>query len=62
MRGDPMSSLREIESKIQDLRAQLYEIARDREFTDPEVIKASQKLDQVLNEYEQFFKRKMSGK
>lgn len=57
-----MSSLREIESKIQELRAQLYEIARDRAFTDPDVIKASQKLDQVLNEYEQFFKRKMSGK
>ncbi|SHK02087.1 aspartyl-phosphate phosphatase Spo0E family protein [Propionispora hippei] len=57
-----MSSLREIENKIQELRAQLYEIARGREFTDPEVIKASQKLDQVLNEYEKFFKRKMSEK
>lgn len=57
-----MSRLREIESKIQELRAKLYEVARGRAFSDPEVIKASQKLDQVLNEYEMFFKRKMDEK
>lgn len=62
MKGDTMSSLREIEGRIQELRAKLYKIAQDKQLTDPEVIAASQKLDQVLNEYEHFFKRKIDEK
>lgn len=36
---------------IEDLRYYLNQIASTRKLTDPEVVKVSQRLDQLLNEY-----------
>lgn len=44
-----IAGLREL---IEDVREELIQIGMSRPFTDPEVVKASQRLDQLLNEYE----------
>ncbi|GBG56330.1 hypothetical protein SPFL3102_00459 [Sporomusaceae bacterium FL31] len=54
-----MQDIRQIETIIQELRARLHEIASKRSLTDPEVIKASQELDEMLIKYEKFFKMKI---
>jgi hypothetical protein len=54
-----MQDIRQIEIIIQELRARLHEIARKKSLSDPEVVKASQELDEMLIKYERFFKMKM---
>lgn len=58
--GSKMQDIRQIEIIIQELRARLHNIARERSLTDPEVVKASQELDAMLIKYERFFKMKIN--
>lgn len=46
-----MSVIRGLIKQIEELRADLVRIKVGRAYTDPEVVIASQKLDQVLNQY-----------
>lgn len=39
--------------RIEKLRLSLYEVAREKALTDPEVVQLSQLLDTFLNEYQQ---------
>ena len=39
--------------RIEELRLDLVRIKVGRAYTDPEVVSASQKLDEVLNEYQE---------
>lgn len=43
--------LKKMMKQIEELRRELHSIAHEKDFTDPEVISASQVLDMVLNEY-----------
>lgn len=54
-----MYDIKQIEVKIQELRAQLHEIAKEKSLADPEVVKVSQELDKILVQYENFFKIKI---
>lgn len=54
-----MQDIRQIEIIIQELRARLHEIARKKSLSDPEVVKVSQELDEMLIKYERFFKMRM---
>ncbi|QJW48227.1 aspartyl-phosphate phosphatase Spo0E family protein [bacterium BFN5] len=54
-----MQDIRQIEIIIQELRARLHEIARKKSLSDPEVVKASQELDEMLIKYERFFKMRI---
>lgn len=53
-----MDQIQEIEHIIEKLRTRLHETAQGRCFTDPEVVKASQELNQMLNRYEQLLTKK----
>jgi hypothetical protein len=44
--------LAELKRYIEQLRKNLHELVKDRSFTDPVVLQASHKLDEVLNQYE----------
>jgi|GEM_PF-1417491 len=44
--------LAELLQKIEQLRHHLHELVKDRSFTDPLVLQASHRLDEVLNQYE----------
>lgn len=57
--GSKMQDIRQIEIIIQELRARLHEIARKKSLSDPEVVKVSQELDEMLIKYERFFKMRM---
>lgn len=46
-----MSVIRGLIKQIEELRTDLVRIKVGRAYTDPEVVIASQKLDQVLNQY-----------
>lgn len=46
---------------IEDLRQHLAEITKNKGLTDPEVVKASQALDKVLNEYCELIRKKRSS-
>ena len=46
-------SIEELIKQIEELRANLIKIKEGRAYTDPEVVMASEKLDQVLNEYQE---------
>ncbi|AHF06777.1 aspartyl-phosphate phosphatase Spo0E family protein [Desulfitobacterium metallireducens] len=37
---------------IEEVREELIQLGANKPFTDPEVVKISQELDQLLNEYE----------
>ncbi|GAB7386683.1 hypothetical protein BSNK01_05190 [Bacillaceae bacterium] len=52
------ADLERLLKQIEELRRHLYEISKDKDFTDPEVVVASQKLDAVLNEYFKLIKQK----
>ncbi|HZK55426.1 MAG TPA: aspartyl-phosphate phosphatase Spo0E family protein [Desulfosporosinus sp.] len=51
-----MSVINELITQIEKLRLDLIRIKEGRAYTDPEVVKASQKLDEVLNKYQDFLK------
>ncbi|HEY8911195.1 MAG TPA: aspartyl-phosphate phosphatase Spo0E family protein [Desulfosporosinus sp.] len=48
-----MSEAEELIKKIEELRLNMIEIKKGRDFTDQEVIAASQELDVVLNKYQE---------
>lgn len=45
-----------LKEKIEELRIEMYRILQGRTFSDPEVVKVSESLDQVLNQYQKFVK------
>lgn len=47
----------ELIKKIEELRSELVRIKVGRAYTDPDVVTASQKLDDVLNKYQELVKR-----
>ncbi|MFB0840940.1 Spo0E family sporulation regulatory protein-aspartic acid phosphatase [Paenibacillus oleatilyticus] len=47
-----MCDLESLLIKIEKLRAELNALSKSKELSDPEVIAASQRLDDALNEYE----------
>lgn len=51
-----MSVINELIKQIEKLRLDLIGIKEGRAYTDPDVVKASQKLDEVLNKYQDFVK------
>ncbi|VBB05282.1 spo0e like sporulation regulatory protein [Lucifera butyrica] len=53
-----MDEIQEIERIIEKLRTRLHATAQGKCFTDPEVIRASQELNQMLNQYEKLLSRK----
>lgn len=57
-----MNRIQEIESIIEKLRTRLHDTAQGRCFTDPEVVKASQELNKMLNEYERLLTEKCNAK
>jgi hypothetical protein len=56
-----MDDLQEMEQLIEQMRQRLHDSLHGRCFTDPEVVKASQALNKVLNEYERLLKAKCKG-
>ncbi|NLP40631.1 MAG: aspartyl-phosphate phosphatase Spo0E family protein [Veillonellaceae bacterium] len=57
-----LNQIQEIEAIIEKLRTRLHETAKGRCLTDPEVVKASQELNQKLNEYERLLTEKCNSK
>lgn len=53
-----MGDVQKIEQLIENLRECLHDLLHGRRLTHPEVLKASQELDNVLNEYERLRKAK----
>ncbi|PQP89094.1 hypothetical protein CPT76_12970 [Paenibacillus sp. AR247] len=53
------STMDKIIRKIEELRLELNKLSVCRCLTDPELIKASQKLDRALNDYDKFLKENM---
>ena len=52
-RRDIMTQLMEIEQEIEDHRELMYQLINDEEvLTDPKLVVLSQKLDGLLNEYD----------
>lgn len=55
---DNLVKLEELLRDIEILRVKLHEIAEGKNFSDPEVVYASQMLDEILNIYQREFQRK----
>ena len=53
-----MDEIEEIERLIEELRTCLHVRAEGKCFTDPEVVKASQELNEMLNKYNRLLSRK----
>lgn len=53
-----LSDLDEVLKNIEELRSKLNKIAEGHRFTDPQVVSVSQKLDELLNEYQRLMKDK----
>lgn len=51
-------NMKELCKQIETTRKQMTELSRDKSFCDNEMIKISQKLDTLLNEYERLKKAK----
>jgi hypothetical protein len=49
-----VSVISELIKQIEELRLDLVTIKEGRAYTDPDVVTASQKLDEVLNKYQEF--------
>ena len=48
-----MTQLKEIKQKIEELRALMHQLMNEEEvLTDPKLVALSQKLDELLNEYD----------
>ncbi|WP_084553199.1 aspartyl-phosphate phosphatase Spo0E family protein [Desulfitobacterium metallireducens] len=45
--------MEQLQVRIEKVRLSLYKIAEERSLTDPEVVRISQCLDNLLNEYQQ---------
>lgn len=55
-----MSVINELIKQIERLRLDLISIKEGKAYTDPDVVTASQKLDEVLNKYQDFVKNNKS--
>ncbi|EIW18324.1 MULTISPECIES: aspartyl-phosphate phosphatase Spo0E family protein [Pelosinus] len=53
-----MSDLKRLEEMIEQLRTELHGVSMGRLLTDPQVIKASEKLDALLVEYQKLLRDK----
>ncbi|WP_407313765.1 aspartyl-phosphate phosphatase Spo0E family protein [Desulfosporosinus sp. SB140] len=53
-----MRELKEIMKQIEELRLSMIKMKEGRDFTDQEVVTASQMLDAILNEYYKMLKQK----
>lgn len=53
-----MDEIQKIEQLIEELRTRLHGQAKGKCLTDPEVVKASQELNKMLNEYERLLTKK----
>lgn len=53
-----LSELRTVLEKIEELRKEMDDLAKTKGFLNPEVIKASHRLDAALNEYEKLLQKK----
>lgn len=49
-----MSGLGGLMLRIERLRRQLNQYAKDRSLTDPDVVRLSKRLDRLLNEYQSY--------
>lgn len=62
-RRDVMNKIEELMVKIDEMRKQMNDLIQEKEdLVDPEVITASQKLDSVLNDYNNILKSKKESK
>ncbi len=50
-------TIEDLIKQIEELRANLIKIKEGRAYTDPEVVKASQKLDEFLNKYQELISK-----
>ncbi|WP_371367235.1 hypothetical protein SRRS_12740 [Sporomusa rhizae] len=55
-----MAELIELQEMIEKLRDKLYQVSIGKALTDPEVIRASQMLDVLLNEYQRMLNEKIN--
>lgn len=53
-----MDQIEELQEIIEKLRMRLHETSHGKCFLDPEVVKVSQELNEVLNRYELLIKQK----
>lgn len=44
--------MEQLQNEIEEVRLSLYELAKEKALTDPEVIHMSQRLDNLLNKYQ----------
>jgi hypothetical protein len=56
-----MDDLQKMQQLIEEMRQRLHDTVKSRCFTDPEVVKISQELNKLLNEYEQILKKSCKG-
>ena len=54
-----MAELVELQAMIEKMREKLHEIAKGKSLTDMEVLRASQMLDVLLNEYQRMLNEKI---
>lgn len=58
VRRDIMTQLKKITQKIEELRALMHQLMNEKEsLTDPELVAFSQKLDDLLNEYDKLIEK-----
>ncbi len=53
-----MSEIKELIKQIEELRASLIKIQEGKKYSDPKVVAASQKLDAVLDKYQELVMKK----
>ena len=53
-----MEQLEELIEKIEDLRNYLHELMEQKDINSPDILKASQQLDQFLVEYHELIKNR----
>lgn len=53
-----MDEIYEMKMLIEQMRQRLHDHAKDKCLTDPEVVKISQELNEMLNKYEQLLNEK----
>lgn len=57
-----MSEIKELIKEIEELRLNMIRIKEGKSYTDPEVVAASQELDDVLNKYQERLMKKAKRK
>lgn len=57
-----MGEIDEMKIIIEQMRSRLHDTVKDKCLTDPEIIKISQELNDMLNKYERLLNRKCGDK